>query len=233
MSGAITIEASNLRTLRLERFSRIGGSVDVSRSDDRIATLEADLAAGEPDLVDPLGLLAESVRSTLVEGLSLSEFSDELIARLDPSDEIRFSVELVDGRVEYGSAALLTDLLKNELTSVFFQTMNYPTAYQYFEEGVPIARASWAGEFDEAPSRWLTRSGGIDRDNRPEGSFLFEQGENETLTRADQLAGDWIIPAGCSLDLPERPDFPTYGTDDGDPPLIDVFNPPCNVKRAA
>lgn len=101
--------------------------------------------------------------------------------------------------------------------------MNFPTILQYLRRGTPVARSSWAGSADTAPTRWLNYQGGLIWKNEPGTRAPITR---EDITESDLRARDWVIPPAGALDLPERPDFPATATDGATAPLFDVFNPP-------
>lgn len=102
--------------------------------------------------------------------------------------------------------------------------MNFPTAYVFAKAGHPIARGSWADEFDDNPTRWVTFEGGLWFDNDANGKRLIN------LSPADLFGDDWMLPPGCTsaAAVAERADFPRGSLAPSEPQFC-VDSPPCKV----
>lgn len=191
-----------------------------------LASVQEGIRAGGEGLSTASGQLTPGAQAQLVAGLSLYEVQ-KIQSFLDPTALITFDLVNFRGATLYVNARLQTAAEAEQKDNGGFG-MNHPTAHQYLEEGIPIARQSWAAEFDELPTRWLTKCGEAVADNRPDGRNFWRQGEDPTLTLADLFAQDYITAPGVTLYLPEQPDYPGSGADLETPPF-DVFSPPTRV----
>ena len=196
-----------------------------SASDNLDALLEA-IQNGEEGLTTASGQLTEAAQAQLVAGLNIDQVR-EIEGLLDPTAMITFDLVEFEGATLYVNARLTTAELAEQQDKGNLG-MNYPTAHQYLENGNPIARAAWAGEFDELPKRWLTKQGVIVSDNRETGRLNWTQGESATLTEADLRAQDWVTSPGVTEIFPEQADFPG-GVTETETPTFDVHAPPVNV----
>lgn len=196
---------------------------------ENLAAVQGSIRDGGDGLATASGQLTEEAQAQLVAGLNLFEVQ-KVQSFLSPDAMITFDLVDYQGATLYTNARLV---MADEAERIDNGNlgMNYPTAHQFLEIGVPIARQSWAAEFDELPTRWLTKQGIIVSDNSPDGRSDWQQGENATLTDADYRAQDWVVAPGVTDIFPERPDFPG-GVADAETPTFDVYAPPVNVNAA-
>jgi hypothetical protein len=183
---------------------------------------------------DPDGTLSDAAQASLVSGLPATEVL-KLVAFLDPDAKLSFqTLTGVDGQILYYNATLISTATAATLgTSQGAIKMNFPTIVQYARAGYPIARSSWGGAVDSAPTTWLTFEGGVWYHNSPEGRTLVTSYDGTTvpnITAADLLGTDWMLPPACAVVRPlnERPSLVGAGSE-ASAPKFDVYNPSCKV----
>jgi len=200
----------------------------------RIEQLQSMIAAGgTPDgtpVTTPGGSLTDDAQAALIEGLDLDEYTPALVAWLAPTQSVEFLVYDAGpgSRIAYIEGRMLTADSLHDLNSSY-PPMNFPTAYRYALAGRPIARQSWAEEFDLDPPRWITYERGAWFENLPNVRRLMQVGDEPSLTESDYLAQDWRLPTGAATGgVAPQPDFPRSG-DASTAPRFDVYSPPASI----
>lgn len=175
---------------------------------DRIAQLQAMLPTGvspEGDpIVRPSGQLTESAQADLVAGLDLDEYTEALVAYLDPAYSVQFLIyDDGLGTLSYIDGVLQTP---SSLTSLnaYLPPMNFPTAHQYAEMGYLIGRAGWT-EDGAGPDEWLRLTDGIWY-RGTEGAWVVVKGDTgaaePNLLIGDVAAIDWVVSPYLTDTLP-------------------------------
>jgi len=118
------------------------------------------VASGGVGVLTPGGQLSPATQSALIDGLDLDEFTQDLVAWLDPTASINFLVydNGVGGRFYIAprllSAAEINIFNRNRHPMTFADV--YPAAVQ----GSYIAIAEWAAD-DGDLTKWLLLQGGV------------------------------------------------------------------------
>jgi len=192
----------------------------------RVQELNAALAAGKPGITDPTGQLTVEAQRDLVDGLDATQVL-ALIPYLSQDATLLFTAWVQDdGTTIYIDAQLVTAGDVDTLQRTGINAMNFPTAYFYGLQGVPIGRLSTSGD-GALPLVWYTYEAGIWYYNSATERKVVDV---DVWTRSDLFATDWTTPGCLILDLPVRPGFPINAESvQPDGPTWDVRNPPCRV----
>lgn len=191
---------------------------------DRVQQLNQQIAQNPNGYTLPNGQLTLEAQAALVSGLDANQFTQQLVALLDPSLSLNFLVyDDGSGNVTYIDARLETPetLASNNNSST--NSMNFPTAWTYaISEGRPIARNSW--RVDDVPTQWITWEKGL--------AYVYTSDErspvlNDTLSEADMRATDWEFPPGCTVQVIAREGF--VDQSQANEPTFNIASPPCKV----
>lgn len=197
------------------RGSTTGGGMFAGGAGDRLSQLQALLAAGGisptgTPIVRPSGQLTDETQAALVEGLDLDEYTEALVAYIDPAYSVQFLIyDDGLGTISYIDGQLLTPAALASLNA-YLDPMNFPTAYQYAALGYRIGRAGWT-EDGEGPDEFLKLEDGVWY-RGTEGAWEIVTGDtgaaDPLVTMADLTAVDWVVVATAVETLPVREQLP-------------------------